>query len=234
MEYLQSLYKEINRIDEDDERMPPGFKAMVSPPQELYFLGDLSLLQKKRISIVGSRNPTPQSIHWMRVHLTELFIDNSLVSISGGARGVDSYVHQLSMDQSCPTVAFLPSGIRQPYPKSSIEIYEKILQRGGCLISEFPPDEEMKKYHFFMRNRLIAASSELLLLIQAGLPSGSYMSAGWAMKHGKTIACLPSFPDSPQFAGNLKLLFEGAQLIRECEDLRQLLEICDKAPPSTK
>jgi DNA processing protein len=223
---LLNSFSNIQSISSSDLDMPDVFRKMESSPKELFFVGNIDLLNKKRISIVGSRNPTPQSIQWMRTHLTSFLKEQNVITISGGAIGIDSFVHQLSIDLRTPTIVFLPSGIRKYYPKSSEVLLDKVLERGGCIISEFPPDVEMRKYHFFMRNRLIAASAEILLLIQAALPSGSYMSAGWAMKHGKTIACLPSFPDSSHYEGNLKLLFEGAQLIRDAEDLTQLMEIC--------
>ena len=212
-------------IHRENALFPKYFLDLEDPPQQIYVLGELPSESSLRLGIVGSREIDHFSRRWMNNHLSQLIDNPNLVTISGGARGVDELSHRISLRHCSPTVMVLPSGILNPYPKSRWDDYSSIIETGGCIISEFPLEKPVRKYHFLQRNRLIAALSQVLLVVQAGVPSGTLISAKWAMDLSRQVAVLPSFPGDPLFSGNLKLIFEGAQPIRDYEDLRVLLQM---------
>ena len=204
---------------------PSYFEQLNEPPQRFYYFGKLPCAKQARLAIVGSREVDHFAKRWLQNHLSVFLQMFSGATVSGGARGIDILVHQLSVRHRVPTLMILPSGLFNPYPRIRQNDFKRIIESGGCIMSEFSLDAQVRKHHFYQRNRLIAAASQVLLVVQAGLPSGTLLSAKWAMDLAKIVAVLPSFPGDPVYAGNLSLLFDGAQPIRDHKDLNSLLEM---------
>ena len=153
-------------------------------------------------------------------HYFDMFLKTSQsVTVSGAAFGVDQLVHRLSVRNALPTIAFIPSGLGKIYPYRFKNDIEEILIARGSVMSEFLPNQEMKKHHFERRNRLISALSEVLFIVEARRKSGSLITARLALSQNKTLCILPSSPMQAQNLGNLDLLFDGAHPIRDDEDL---------------
>lgn len=204
------------------EQYPSQFAFLKDPPLFLMVQGHFEK-NRKYVSVVGSREPSQHVLDWMRTYLPYI-VKKDYVIVSGAARGVDLEAHLVSLRSQKPTVAFLPSGLHNIYPKSFLAYQNDILESGGCLISEYDPFKSVIPYHFSQRNRMIASLGLLVLVCEAKLRSGSYMTARLAIESSKTICVLPSFPTDIRNAGGLNLLFEGAFPIRDQKDLLTLLE----------
>lgn len=204
---------------------PDSFRRLDSPPQFLNALGDLSCLQAPLVAVVGSRNPSVWTLQWIEEELSQLWKDAPhLVSLSGGAVGVDQAVHRSSLRVGARSVAVLPSGLKCPYPRSFEALQEILLAKGGCILSEYGPHHEMRRHHFVRRNELIAALSSLVLVCDAKIPSGTWLTARHALQLGKTLLVLPSHPRDAGARGNLELLCEGANPVRDAQDVRMYTE----------
>lgn len=199
--------------------LPPGFRRMADPPLTLTYWGDLSSLEKPALAVVGSREPRAESLEWMELELGDFLRNEDAVIVSGGARGIDQKAHQLALRAKRPTMVLLPSGLENPYPSSWKEWRPWVEKTGGCLVSEYPAEFEMRKAHFHHRNRLIAAWGLMTLVVEARARSGTLITATRAAELGRPLVVVPGAPWDSAFEGNLQLLTEGATLLRGAEDL---------------
>lgn len=198
---------------------PNSFLNIDHPPKLLTYRGEVCWQNLNKISVVGSRDMSMDSQRWMEIHFNEYLKKSKSVTISGAAFGIDQLVHRLSVRNFLPTIAFLPSGLSQIYPKKFEFYIDSILDTRGAILSEFLPGTEMRKHHFERRNRLIAGLAELLFVVEARRKSGSLITARLALAQGKSLCVLPSSPNQTQNLGNLDLLFDGAHPIRDEDDL---------------
>jgi DNA processing protein len=219
-EFLQK--NNIYHLYPDHPLYPKDFYSLEKPPLFLSAVGDLSCLDKNKISVVGSRYPTTAALEWMNTHLDPI-VQEDIVIVSGAARGIDQMAHSISLKNQKPTIAFIPSGLGQIYPKEFSKWKDKIVGCGGLLISEYKYDQLIHGHHFHERNRMIAKLGLFLLVCEARRKSGSTMTARLAIENSKTVCVLPGFPSSKNSQGCLDLLFQGAMPIRDSEDLKVLL-----------
>jgi len=189
------------------------------PPLLLCYRGEPVWQTHEMISVVGSRDPMSDSLDWMRKHLLPFLKKVNVTIASGGARGVDARAHDLTLLADRPPVCFLPSGILKPYPQAHEPMFHRVLDAGGVLISGFAPDSFMQKSYFHARNRWIAGISTITMIVEAQRKSGSYLTAKLALEEGRAIATLPVSPMSVRGHGNLDLIYSGAQMLRDEQDL---------------
>lgn len=180
--------------------------------------------QTPLISIVGSRTPKPETILWMQRELSLYFEQCEIHPVSGGARGVDQWVHRLSLDSRRPTVCIFPSGLLNPYPFGCEGLWRRILDQGGVVVSTFALNQPLHKGLFPVRNRWISGLSRTTFVVEGNRRSGSMLTAKMAMDESRTLCTLPVFPLSEQGLGNLDLLEQGALMIRDHRDLITLHE----------
>lgn len=197
---------------------PRFFEKMTVRPHFLTYWGEPVWNRHFCISIVGSRNPSSQSLRWMESELSTFFSNRNLVIVSGGARGVDMKAHQLALLHRRPTVVFVPAGLMNLYPSSLTEWVEPIVEAGGAVISQFAPNSRMRRDFFHARNRLIAGISGLTFVVECKRRSGTLKTAMFARGLDKTLAVLPTFPTDPGLGG-LDLIYDGAFPIRDANDL---------------
>ena len=203
-------------------QLPASLQQIPSPPKGLYFCGPWDLLEKPSLAVVGAREVQVSTRQWLENELGDFLVYNPLVIISGGARGVDQQAHSLAIRQNCPTIVVLPSGLDNIYP-SSLQVW---LGFGNVLfLSEYPPQQEMRRHHFYRRNRIISALSDRLLVVQAKEKSGTMITAKYGIEQGKEIMSVPGDVLNPNFAGNNQLLFDGAQMVRSSLDLKSLVPV---------
>lgn len=202
-----------------DPFYPSGFVGMPGAPLFLSFKGHPAWRWGPCISVVGSRDASSLSHVWMEEHLARFLRQEKPILVSGGARGIDQMAHQLALRNACPTVVVLPSGLGAVYPQNLEAWQDKILEGGGCLLSEYPFYEKMQKYFFHDRNRLIAGLGIFTLLVEARRRSGSLLTAQKTLQLGKSVLVVPGHPCDPSHLGNLDLLSEGATPIRDAVDL---------------
>lgn len=163
-----------------------ALKDIDNPPKELYYRGDISLLERKKISIVGTRKPNQYTQEIVK-ELSYKLSKAGVVVVSGGALGVDIIAHKASYPN---TIAVFANSLDTIYPRSNREIIEKIYQ-DALALSESEENPTPKKYEFTKRNRLVTALGEVLIIAQADLKSGSLASAAHAKAQGREIFVLP-------------------------------------------
>lgn len=189
-------------------------------PLWLQVIGDAKILQKPLLGAVGSRDARPMTSDWIQTHMMEFLSLTGVTTLSGGARGVDQWIHSVSLRKALPTVVVLPSGLGAMYPHGFNEWVKPIVDCGGCIVSEYFYSQSMQKHLFHQRNHLIASLSHKVLLLEGRRRSGSLITAQRAISLGRELAVIPGHPLDPNFTGVLDLVFEGASFVRDGFDLK--------------
>jgi len=220
--YIQDLAKyNIRYTHPEKDDYPEKFFMMKEPPLFFEYIGEPIWQNYEFISVVGSREIHTITEQWMRLHLSEFVKNENVGIVSGGAKGVDQLSHLIAIKNKAPTIFILPSGLLHLYPKSLASIRSEYRNQNICFISEFEIHQALHKSHFYFRNRLIAALGDLTLVAQASLKSGSLLTVHHCLEIGKPVVTIPAHPEMSGFDGNLKLLYEGAYLVRDSTDLRE-------------
>ena len=186
------------------------------PPDPLYAIGDLSLLSRALVSIVGTREATGYGLKTTRAIATAL-AHAGCVIVSGLARGIDAAAHRAALECDGGTIAVLGTGIDVPYPVGHRELHRAVAER-GLVLSENGPGLHAHKGAFPKRNRIIAALSKVTIVVEAGHKSGAKNTANCVLTIGKTLAAVPGPIDSPQSAGTNTMIRDGAAVIATVED----------------
>jgi len=194
---------------------PWAMRGMEVPPDPLFVLGDLELLRQEAVAVVGTRRPDRRGLDWAG-RMASALSRGGVVVVSGGAMGVDAEAHRRAGFHR--TVAVLGSGFAQPYPREHQDLFERIA-REGLLISEWPPWTRPETWRFPRRNRVIAGLSRAVLVAQAPTRSGALSTARHAVEEGREVWVCPGPWDDPLFAGNHRLIRQGARLCATVEDL---------------
>lgn len=196
-----------------DKDYPLKLSSIADPPKRLYYQGDLSLLQRSGLAIVGTRRATSFGRREVE-RLVAFCAYQRLITISGLARGVDTAAHYYSIKYGVPTIAVLPGSIANPYPRENRDLASKIVAAGGLLLSEnLSPlknaDGKVAKYTFLSRNRVIAALASATCVIEAPLLSGSLNTAKFASGYGRPVFVSVAQPEFRNVQGNFRLLDSG-------------------------
>lgn len=202
-----------------DKNYPPLLKSIYDPPWVLYGKGDWTVLNRdKMISVVGTRNPSKQGKQALQKVLEPLIDDNWIV-ISGLAKGIDTFAHELSVQNNALTAAVLGSGLLQIYPRENRELAKKISEH-GIVISEFSPQVTPKRWHFPLRNRIISGLSRATLVAEARTKSGSLITADQALEQGRDVFAIPGSILEECANGTNFLIQNGAKLVMSAEDIQ--------------
>lgn len=204
-------------IARGDAVYPPQLAALAGPSPALHVLGDISLLTRPQVAIVGSRAPTAAGRRMAATMAGDL-VAAGLVITSGLARGIDAAAHAAALDAGGGTVAVLGTGIDQCYPRQNRALYERIA-RHGLLVSELPPGTGPRPHHFPRRNRIISGLARAVVVIEAAVGSGSLITAGHAADQGREVFAVPGSPLNPLAAGCNALIRTGAVLARGAADI---------------
>ncbi len=206
-------------ITPDSELFPEPLKHIPDPPLKLYVRGNLApLMSQPRLAIVGSRKVTVYG-RQVTSQLAREAAAKGIVIISGLALGVDGIAHQGALEANGKTVAVLPCGLDKIYPATHHQLALKIIEQGGVLISEYPPDTLPFQTNFIARNRLVSGLSDALLITEATFKSGTLHTANFALDQGKTIMAVPGNITSPQSVGTNNLIRSGAIPVTEVSDI---------------
>lgn len=220
----QLLERDIQLITYGSAAYPQRLYQDEFAPLWIQVVGNAEVLKRPLLGAVGSRDATQLTYQWVQTHLMEFLSLTQTATLSGGARGVDQWVHGVSIRKGLPTVAVIPSGLAQIYPQNLQGWLEPILENGGCMVSEFSLFQPMQKHLFHQRNHLIAALASKVLLLEGRRRSGSLITAQRAIALGRELAVIPGHPLENNFAGVLDLVFEGASPLRDGVDLRLWFE----------
>ena len=208
-------------IARDDELYPMALRLIHNPPEKLYLIGDPHALQEG-LAIVGARKATPYGRGCAR-RFARQAAQRGVVIISGGARGCDSEAHRAALAEGCPTVVFLGGGCDQVYPEEHFPLFQEIINAKGAVVSEWEWSYPPLPYSFRLRNRLIAGLAKATLIVEAGLPSGTFSTADEALAAGKDVLAVPGSISSPSSRGANRLIAQGATPIVDDESFQDAL-----------
>lgn len=194
----------VNYITLKDEQYPNLLREIYNPPKKLFYRGNVNLLKKTCISIVGTRKSSEYGEYVTKKIINELSI-LKLIIVSGLAKGIDKIAHQEALKNNLPTIAVIGSGIENIYPKENLNLAEKI-EKNGLIISEYEPDSPPKNFHFPQRNRIISGLSIATIIIEAPEKSGALITAKLALDQGREIFALVGDIDRKNLVGNLRLI----------------------------
>ena len=190
-------------------------------PPLLVAKGDLGLLDRQSVAIVGARNASAAACRFARGLAYDLG-QNGLVVVSGLARGVDSAAHDGALDSG--TVGVIAGGIDVFYPPEN-EGRQKALFERGLVLAEMPPGTEPRARHFPYRNRIIAGMSTGTVVVEAAPRSGSLITARLAAEAGREVMAVPGSPLDPRAQGCNQLIRDGATLIQNAADVVEAIRV---------
>ena len=208
-------------IDIKSAAYPDALRELQSPPQKLYVVGNPHIL-RSGLSIVGARKATPYGKSCAK-RFAALAASRGITVVSGGAKGCDSAAHVGALDEKGKTVAVLGGGCDCLYPLENAPLFQRIVDSGGSVISEHEWGFPAKPYTFRARNRIIAGLSEAALIVEAGIPSGTFSTADEALQLGKEVLVVPGAITAPNSQGCNRLLYQGALPVVDDESFVELL-----------
>jgi DNA processing protein len=210
----------------DDPSFPALLREIPDPPLALYLSGNPAVLHGPSIAVVGARRCSRSGAEIAMRFAREL-AELGFTVVSGLALGVDSAAHHGAV-QGGRTAAILGSGLGRIYPASNRSLAARIIETGGLLISEYPPDQPARPFHFPERNRLISGSCSGVLVVEAGDRSGSLITARLALEQGREVMAVPGSISNPASRGCHRLLRDGAALVESVEDVLEALGVVNR------
>lgn len=208
-----------------DKDYPQLLKNIENPPIVLYIKGDISKLNlQKMIGVVGTRKITSYGEQITKLFSFDLALSGFTI-VSGLAMGVDAIASWSAIEAGGKTVAVLGNGVDLAFPTSNEKLYDRILESGGAIVSEFPLGQSPTIGSFPSRNRIIAGLSLGVLVTEGAEDSGSLITADYAFKFGRKVFAVPGPITSPLSKAPLKLISKGANLVLSAEDIAKELNI---------
>jgi len=209
---------------EELTNIPYRLKEISDPPKKLFIQGNFPDEEMKFLTVVGSRR---YSVYGKMVcqKLIEKLAGYPIVIVSGMALGIDAIAHESALRAGLKTIAVPGSGLdpKVLYPKTNWGLSRKILESGGCLISEFEPNYKATSWGFIQRNRIGAGLADAVLLIEAGEKSGTLTTARLATDYNREILVIPGNINSATSKGSNALLRDGATPILKSADILEAL-----------
>jgi DNA processing protein len=217
-ELAQAQAAGVRLLTWDEPEYPQRLREIYDPPPLLYVRGNVELLQRHLISIVGSRRPTSYG-NQMAEKLAKDLADRGLVIVSGLARGIDSSAHKGALSSTAgATIGVLGCGIDVVYPKENKKIFAEMEQR-GAIISEFAMGTFPGPQNFPIRNRIIAGMSLGVVVVEGAQYSGSLITARLAIEFGREVYGVPGNATQPSSFGPNQLIKQGAKLVTSWGDV---------------
>jgi DNA processing protein len=210
---------QVDVIPLSSARYPSLLKSASAPPLAIFLrvrVGEVHF-PLNSIAVVGARSACVEICHTTS-HLAYDLVSAGCSVVSGLALGVDGAAHRgaLAAEGVCPTIAVMANGLDTVYPRSHEFLARTIVERGGILVSEYPPGTQPLKHHFLERNRIIAGLARGIVVVQAGERSGSLVTANYAGDFGRDVFVLEGSDEHDQrYRGSARLCEEGAIPIRD-------------------
>ena len=228
--FLRNMENEgIILINKLDKRYPSRLLGLDDTPFFLFCKGDISLLEKGGLAVVGSRKPSPYG----RI-VTERFVRDvasaGVTIISGLAYGVDSIAHRKCLEVGGKTIAVLGGGLHEIYPPQHEDLAREIAEK-GLLVSEYSPCHRATKFTFPQRNRIIAGLSDGVLITEASYGSGTLHTRDFALEYGKNLYAIPGNIDSELSALTNEIIKTGqGALVTEAKDILDDFHLASEKP----
>jgi DNA processing protein len=215
VEQVERLGGSVLVFDEPD--YPELLRHIAEPAPVLFVLGDLSLLERPGVAIVGSRDHTPYGGEVARA-VAWAAASAGLAVVSGMARGLDAVAHDAALDAGGATIGVLGNGLGVVYPAANARLYRRVAEH-GLLLSEFPPGEKPTAGSFPRRNRLISGLARVTVVVEAAEGSGALITATMALEQGRDVMAVPGNITSACSVGANRLIRDGAEPLLDPADL---------------
>ncbi len=218
---------EIRKITIDDKNYPKALKELKDAPKVLFIKGEIKN-EELCFAIVGSRRYSSYGKQ-AALDIAGQLADSGITIVSGLAPGIDTFAHQAAVERKKRTIAVLGTGIDEKslYPKENIPLSRRIIELGGCLISEYPEGTQATRFTFPQRNRIISGLSKGVLVVEAKEKSGSLITANWALQQKRKLFAVPGPIYSLNSKGPNLLIKRVAKLAENADDILKELGLFD-------
>lgn len=215
---------EIKSCNKNDECYPKHLREMASAPEVLYYVGDISICNGVVIAVIGKRNAAQRYLHIAR-KIGERLAKEGCTVLNGLAIGCDAEALEGAVSVNGKVVAVMPGGLDEIYPKSNRKLAEKIIENGGCLISEYPNGMKPQKYTFVQRDKIQAMLSNKVFVVDSEKDGGTMHTAEYAIKFSRPLGCFTEKTEKDSPSGNQFLIeYNGASAVHDTEDLLKFLK----------
>lgn len=214
------IEKNVKILNVYDNEFPKKLLEIPDCPSQIYIRGDVKKLYDDNIAIIGSRKASDYGKRISR-YIAKDFATLDINVISGLAVGIDKFAHLGALDiQGGKTIAVLGNGLYEKilYPNENLKIYERILNEGGTIVSEYSFFEKPKSFYFPARNRIISGLSDKIIVVEAGEKSGSLITVEFALEQGKDVYAVPGDITKTNSKGTNKLIQDGACVFLSVKD----------------
>lgn len=218
---INSLNVKVLKFNED--LYPESLKEIEVPPPILYVRGEIKEQDKRAIAIIGTRRPTFYG-KFVAEDFAQGLAQKGITIVSGMARGIDTSAHKGALKAKGRTIAVLGCGIDRIYPPENKELMQRIISNGAC-ISEFPMGTGPLAENFPKRNRIISGLCLGVIIVEAGMRSGTFITVNAALDQGKEVFAVPGNITSEQSKGTNKLIMDGAKPVTSVDDVLNFLGI---------
>ena len=207
----------IQEINETDIDYPYLLSEIKDRPKKLYVLGNIEILKRKSIAIVGCRDCSNYGKE-IAGKIAYNLAKKNIIIVSGLARGIDTYAHIGTLNAKGKTIAVVAHGLDMIYPKENYNLAKMIVRSGGVIVSEQPIGIKPIPENFPKRNRIISGLSTGTIVVEAREKSGSLITANFALEQGRNLYAVPGSIFSINSIGTNNLIKNGAEVITNCTD----------------
>ena len=208
----------IEEIEINSIKYPYLLSQIPNPPRKIYVIGNKEILRERSIAIVGSRECSEYGKK-ISIELSYNLAKNNIITVSGLARGIDTYCHKGTIEAKGRTIAVVAHGLDMIYPNENKSLAKEILKFGGAIVSEYEIGVKPQKWHFPARNRIISGLAESVVVIEAKEKSGALTTADFALEQGREVYAVPGNINSLTSDGTNNLIKQGANLLKDYTEL---------------
>ncbi len=208
----------IEEIEINSIKYPYLLSQIPNPPRKIYVIGNKEILRERSIAIVGSRECSEYGKK-ISIELSYNLAKNNIITVSGLARGIDTYCHKGTIEAKGRTIAVVAHGLDMIYPNENKSLAKEILKFGGAIVSEYEIGVKPQKWHFPARNRIISGLAESVVVIEAKEKSGALITADFALEQGREVYAVPGNINSLTSDGTNNLIKQGANLLKDYTEL---------------
>ena len=217
-EIEQAAKQHVRLVTDLDADYPPQLREIASPPLVLYVVGDVSVLSKPGVALVGTRKATSYGRETAKSFAAGLARAGWAV-FSGLATGIDAAAHEGALAGGGVTAGVLGGALDMFYPEANRALARRMVEHGGCVVSEFPFGRRPDAQTFPQRNRIVSGLARGVVAVECPLRSGTLVTCLRANEQGRAVMAVPGRIDWPSSAGCLNLIREGARMVTSVDDV---------------
>lgn len=222
----------VQEVLPDDKKYPKllkealeGLKQKSLLPKKLYYKGKYDEdIFENCLAVVGSRHLTSYGRRTTE-QLVSQIAGAGITIVSGFMYGGDEAAHKATVQVGGRTIAVMPCGIDRIHPEYQKDLYEEILKNNGLIISEYPGDDQPQQWTYVQRDRIVAGLSKAVLVVEAGLNSGTLITTSYSKKFNRKIFAVPGQITSEVSQGTIKLIKEGAEVVTCAQDILNFFKV---------